>query len=330
MQNLKYKRKRVKYRFNPDTLNYEIVNRNLKAKFLQGLRILVLGLFFGIMIYALYAFALDSPKVKYLKKENLVLEEQFDRINIKLKEFEGAYSSIQYLDDSLYRTIFGLDPLPKTIRQAGFGGINRYNNMEGYHSSEIMLETSKRLDLLITQMYIQEASFDEILEKVQIVNDRMKCIPAIQPIDNNNLKRIASGFGYRIHPILRIRRFHSGMDFTAQRGTNVYATGNGTIIKVKRSRRGYGNTVMIDHGYGFITVYAHLQSIHVEVGNKVNRGEVIASVGNTGFSTGPHLHYEVHLNDKPVDPVDYYFNDLTPEQYNKVLAIAKRDIISFD
>jgi murein DD-endopeptidase MepM/ murein hydrolase activator NlpD len=209
--------------------------------------------------------------------------------------------------------------------------VNRYESLEGYDHSELVIGTARRLDQLTNAVYVQSRSFDEVTEMVMNREEQLSSLPAIQPIANKDLTRTASGWGYRIHPIYKIRKMHYGMDFTAPTGTEVYATADGTVSFVERSRRGFGNSLIIDHGYGYKTLYAHLHDFNnIWKGKKVKRGDVIAFVGNTGLSTAPHLHYEVHLNGKKINPVNYYFEDLTAEEYDRMIELSMRAGQSFD
>ena len=226
--------------------------------------------------------------------------------------------------------IFEADPIPSSIRKAGFGGVNRYKDIRNFSNAELVIEAAKKADKLSKQLYIQSKSFDEVIDLVKNKADMLASIPAIQPIANKDLGRVASGYGYRIHPIYKTRKFHTGMDFTAPQGTPIYATGDGKIAKVRRSRRGYGNHVIVDHGYGYQTLYAHMTKYIVYRGQKVKRGEIIGYVGSTGTSVAPHLHYEVIKNKRKINPVNYYYNDLSPEEYEKMLEISSQNNQSFD
>ncbi len=321
---------KTKYKYNPATLTFEKVEANFTTRLFGVFRYTATSFLFATLIYSVFIFWFDSPKVRHLKKENRQLISQYAVLDKKISEIDSVFRKINEQDDNIYRTIFGIEPIPSTIREAGFGGINRYLSMEGYENSEVVLRTAKKADKLLTQIYIQEKSYEEIMNMAYINIRKLRAIPAIQPIENKNLKRIASGYGIRFHPILRYRKMHCGMDFTAPKKTNVFATGYGVVKKVHYSKRGYGNMVIIDHGFGYETVYAHLYSIFVEEGKKVKRGQIIATVGNTGFSTGPHLHYEIHKNGIPVNPVNYYFNDVSAEQFAELKKMANADIIPFD
>ena len=237
---------------------------------------------------------------------------------------------LQETDDNLYRTIFGAEPVQATQRQAGIGGVNRYNELEGFNNSRLVIETAKKLDAIRKKVYVQSKSFDELIMLAREKEDMLRSIPAIIPISTKDLTRIASGFGLRIHPVYKISKFHAGMDFTAPLGTEVYVTGDGTIESVSSSKRGMGNYITINHGFGYSSIYAHLESFNVRAGQKVRRGDVIGYVGNTGMSVAPHLHYEIKLNGRNVDPVNYFFNDLSPAEYETMIEIASKTGQSFD
>jgi len=237
---------------------------------------------------------------------------------------------IQNRDDNIYRVIFEAEPIEKSIRKAGYGGINRYQNLRGYSNSELIIKTSEKVDQISKQLYIQSKSYDEIIELAKSKEKMLAALPAIQPVSNKNLSRMASGYGWRIHPIYKTRKLHTGMDFSAKSGTPIYATGDGKILAVKKSRKGYGNHVIIDHSYGYKTLYAHMKRSIVHKGQDVKRGEVIGYVGSTGTSVGPHLHYEVIKDGKKINPVNFYYNDLTPDEYEKMLEISSQNNQSFD
>jgi murein DD-endopeptidase MepM/ murein hydrolase activator NlpD len=247
-----------------------------------------------------------------------------------MSDLEKVIGQLQETDDNLYRTIFEAEPIPATLREGGVGGVNRYKELEGYNKSDIVIETTKRLDKIRKKIYIQSKSFDDLIVLANKKEEMLGAIPAILPISNKDLTRTASGYGPRVHPIYKIIKFHSGMDFTAPSGTEIYATGNGVIAYVNSSKRGLGNHIIINHGYGYSTIYAHLDSFNVRSGQKVERGDVIGFVGSTGTSVAPHLHYEIKLNGRNVDPVNYYFNDLTPEEYERMIEIASKTGQSFD
>jgi murein DD-endopeptidase MepM/ murein hydrolase activator NlpD len=272
----------------------------------------------------------DSPKEKRLKNEIENLTDQYNIIDNNIKEIEIVLDDIQKRDDNIYRTIFEADPIPNSIRKQGFGGVNRYKKLRGFSNSEIIINTTKKIDQLTKQLYLQSKSFDEIINLAKNKTKMLSSIPAIQPVSNKDLSRMASGYGYRIHPIYKTRKLHAGMDFSAKTGTEIYATGDGVVSKVKKSRRGYGNHVKINHGFGYETLYAHMSKYIVKRGQKVKRGEIIGYVGNTGTSVAPHLHYEVHKEKRKINPVNFYYNDLNPDEYEKMLEISSQSNQSFD
>ncbi|MEA1886121.1 MAG: M23 family metallopeptidase, partial [Bacteroidota bacterium] len=265
------------------------------------------------------------------KRENEQMRLQYELMNKDLEKVEKVLAHLQETDDNLYRTVFEAEPIPTSLREGGIGGVNRYEELEGYDNSTIVIETAMRLDRIKKKTYVQSKSFDELKVLASEKEEMLRSIPAIMPISNKDLTRTASGWGYRIHPIYKIRKFHWGMDFTAPTGTEIYATGDGTITRMRSSKRGFGNHIVVDHGFGYETVYAHMNRFNnVRVGQKVKRGDVIGFVGSTGLSTAPHLHYEVHLNGNKVDPANYYFNDLSPEEYERMIELAMRSGQSFD
>lgn len=285
--------------------------------------------FASIILFVAYTF-FDSPKEIALKRENEQLKLQYTVINKDVAQIKNVLSNIIHRDNNIYRVIFEAEPISKDVREAGVGGVNRYIGLEGYKFSELVINTRKTIDNIAQKLYIQSKSFDEIVELAKQKEELLQSIPAIQPITNEDLTRVASGFGYRIHPIHKIRKMHTGMDFTAPTGTQIYATGDGVIESVKTSKRGYGNHVVIKHQFGYKTRYAHMSRFNVKKGQKVKRGDVIGFVGNTGSSTGPHLHYEVEKDDKKVNPYNYYFNDLTPEEFDRMIELSSSANQSFD
>lgn len=321
---------RTKYRFNTKTLSYEKIELDWKQKIFRASTFMIASLFMGFVFYMAASKLIDSPKEKLLKKENSQLKSQYELLNSRMDQVTGVLEDIQRRDDEIYRVIFEAEPIAKEIREAGFGGVNRYKNIEGYKNSELIIESAQKLDKITKQLYIQSKSYDEVYNMASRKEKMLASIPAIQPVANKNLKRMASGYGMRMHPIYKRRKMHTGMDFSAERGTEIYATGNGKVIHVESSRRGYGNHVIIDHGYGYKTLYAHMSRFDVRRGDEVRRGQVIGYVGNTGTSVAPHLHYEVHKNGEKVNPINYYFNDLSPAEYEQMIEFASQPTQSFD
>ncbi|MDX9773157.1 MAG: M23 family metallopeptidase [Bacteroidales bacterium] len=321
---------KTKYKFNHETLSFDRITLGIKQTFLRFFGYFIASLFLAGIYGLIYAFVFDSPQDKALKREIEQLTLQYELMNREMENVEKVLGNLEETDDNLYRTIFEAEPVPSSFRKGGIGGVNRYEELEGLSNSKLVIETAKRLDKIRKRIYVQSESFDELIVMAREKEEMLVSIPAIQPLSNDDLKRTASGFGYRIHPIYKILKFHSGMDFTAPTGTDVYATGNGTVKMVKSARRELGNHIIIDHGFGYETVYAHLNAFNVRVGQKVRRGDVIGFVGSTGLSTAPHLHYEVRVNGSAVDPAMYYFNDLTPEEYDRMLEISSKSGQTFD
>lgn len=319
-----------KYKFDPESLSYEkiILSKKQKAgKFFKQLG--AVTVIAAILLILLSVF-FDTPGESRQKRENKQLIEQYNLLNKKLNSIEKQMKLIEDRDDNIYRTIFGVEPVDENKRIGGFGGINKYKELEGYSNSELVINTAKKVDQLIHKAKTQWDSYEDVVQLAEEKEVFRASIPAISPVSDRELTRFASGFGYRIHPIYRTRKMHTGIDLTAPTGTPVYATGDGKVIKVGYATGGYGKRILIDHGFGFKTLYAHLHDIHVEIGQKVKRGELIGEVGNTGRSTAPHLHYEVRKNNKAENPVNYYYNDLTPEQYEEVITVSSRMNMSFD
>ena len=320
----------TKYKFNPESLSFDRIRLGARALFLRLLAYIVGSVIIAVMYSFIFALFIDSPKEKALKREIAQLTLQYEMINREMGNLEKVIGHLQETDDNLYRTIFGAEPLPATLRQGGVGGVNRFNELEGFNNSRMVIETTKRLDGIRKRIYVQSKSFDDLIMLAKEKETMLRSIPAILPISTKDLTRIASGFGLRIHPVYKISKFHAGMDFTAPLGTEIYASGDGTISAVNSNRRGMGNFIVIDHGFGYSSTYAHLDSFAVKSGQKVHRGDVIGFVGNTGMSVAPHLHYEVKLNNTNVDPVNYFFNDLTSAEYETMIEIASKTGQSFD
>jgi len=321
---------KIKYYYDTKTLSYKPIESSRVDKFKNFIVYFTSSAILAFFILLIFFQYFDSPKEKRLKGEINHLLSQYEIINSDLKKIEIVLDDIQTRDDNIYRTIFEADPIPTSIRKQGFGGVNRYKKLSGFSNSDLIINTTKKVDQLTKQLYLQSKSFDEIIELAKNKSKMLASIPAIQPVANKDLKRMTSGYGYRIHPIYKTRKMHYGMDYSAKVGTEIYATGDGVISKVKRSKRGYGNYVKINHGFGYETLYAHMSRYIVKKGQKVKRGEVIGYVGNSGISTAPHLHYEVRKDNKKINPVNFYFNDLTPEEYEKMLELASQPNQSFD
>lgn len=312
-----------KYVYNPDTLMYE---RQEDSKFHIALKVLlfagtvVLLVFFYFWFYT-RVLGLDLPKTARLKKENAAWVAKFELLNHELDMSERLLDGIEKRDDDVYRSIFGLEDIPQEVKQAGFGGVNRYSYLDDFGASALLKSTVKRLDVLTKRSYIQSKALDEVALVSKQADQLSSCMPGVPPIKPiPGSYRISSGFGYRMHPIKQRRIFHDGLDFaTGKVGPGVYATGDGEVEKVRYNFFGYGNEVVINHGFGYKTRYAHLKDIDVKKGQKVKRGEQIGTVGNTGQSTGPHLHYEVLYKTKPIDPAPFMDLTMKPDEYQAMV-----------
>ncbi|HNX06678.1 MAG TPA: M23 family metallopeptidase [Bacteroidales bacterium] len=313
--------KKPKYHFNTKTLSFEEFKGSVKNTTLRFISILTSGMVISAAIMFVLISFVDSPKERALKRENEKLKLEYERLGERMDQISAVLANIQNRDDNIYRTIFEAEPIDGAVRKAGYGGTDRYQSLQGYDNSEIMKDAAMRLDQISRQMYIQSKSFDEIVAIAKNKEKMLSCIPAIQPVSKKR-SSIISGFGYRIHPIYKTSRMHTGIDFMARTGTPVYATGDGVVIDPKGNQSGYGIVCVINHGYGFQSLYAHMSKMIVRQGAKVKRGQVIGYVGSTGLSVAPHCHYEIIKNGVKINPVNYFYNDLTPQEYEKVIEQA--------
>ncbi len=321
---------KIKYKYNPNTLNYEKIQLTIVDRLKKVVTYMLVGLFFASIIILLAYTFFDSPKEINLKRENAQLKKQYELISKDLDQLSAVLADIENRDDNIYRQILETEPISSNVRSSGVGGVNRYSHLEGYENSELVIDVQQKLDKLAKRMYVQSKSFDEVVELAKDKEQMLASIPAIQPIPNKDLKRMASGFGMRMHPIYKVPKMHWGMDFSAPSGTNIFATGDGVVEKVVHSRRGLGKYVVINHGYGYTTQYGHMSETKVRKGQKVKRGDVIGLVGNTGVSSAPHLHYEVLKDGRKINPINFYFNDLTPEEYDQMIELSSHANQSFD
>lgn len=321
---------RLKYKFNPSTLNFEKISYGIRDYTISALRYLFAGLVIGAIGVVLYASFFKDPETARLSREVKFLKGQISELNNQIDTLELFVTDLEEKDDNVYRSIFGAEPYPEHLRKGGIGGSDRYRDLKGFDNSEEIIETQKRINRLQRALVSQSKSFEEVYELAKSKDTMLKCIPAIQPVSNKDLKRLASGFGMRIHPIYKIAKMHTGLDFTADIGTEIYATGDGIVESIESKYSGYGQHVIINHGFGYESLYAHMSRVAVRPGQKVRRGEIIGYVGNTGTSTGPHLHYEVMKNGEKVDPSFYFYSDITPEQYEDMLKRSANAKQSFD
>lgn len=320
----------AKFLFNPDTLQYEKVENTSAERWGSFLKFTLLVVLLFVVVLKVSEDVVQSPKLKKLTAERQQLTYELQLLNRDLELYKEHLDRIAYNDDHLYRVFFEVDPIPSTKREAGTGGSQQYRKFRSKPNSELLVAANMNLDYVARQLVIQSKSFDEVIDFAKHKEQRMAAKPSIQPVSLNELIRFGSSFGIRMHPILGKIRPHNGIDLTAPRGTKIYATADGEVVQANYTTGGYGKKILIDHGYGYKTLYGHCQKILVEPGQKVKRGEVIGLVGNTGLSTRSHLHYEVWINNRPVNPINYYANDLSPEEYDRMINLLSKADPSFD
>ncbi len=315
---------KVKYYYDSETLSYRRIEQKKGRKFGIAALAVVSSLLSGFLLLLIYLNIpqLETPKEKAYKRELENMQLQFDLMNQRLKRDENILKEIAERDDNIYRLYFGANPIPEELRKAGFGGVNRYKNLEGFDNSDIIVESSKRIDKLTKQIVVQSKSLDEIAKLAEQKEELLATIPAIQPIQNSDLKRMASGYGWRSDPFTKARKFHYGMDFSAATGTPIYASGNGVVTRADANSSGYGKHIRIDHGFNYVSLYAHLSNYKVKKGDKVKRGDVIGYVGSTGRSVAPHLHYEIFKDGERINPRNFYYGSLTSEEFNEMLKAS--------
>lgn len=324
--------RKLKYYYDTETLSYRKIEPK-KGRYLGLTLLFILGaVALSILFLLVYLNipGLETPKEKAYKRELEQMQFQYEMMNRQMNEMLTVLKDVEERDNKIYRVYFEADPISNEQRKSGFGGVNRYKDLEGFDNSEVIIQTQKRLDQLKKRIVVQSKSLDEIADFAMRKEELLASIPAIQPIQNDDLKRTASGYGMRMHPIYKFRKMHNGMDFSAPLGTPIFATGNARVRSVKRSRRGYGNHVILDHGFNYETLYGHMSKITVFPGQRVKRGEIIGYVGNSGTSTAPHLHYEVLKDGSPVNPINFYYNDLEPEDYENMLNNSALENQSLD
>ncbi len=321
---------KVKYYYDSETLSYRKIERKKRTtlKFVFGF--LLSSALFGFLFVFIASQYVESPKEKALKRELQNTQLQFGLLNKKMDEATAVLASIEDRDNNIYRLYFEANPIPEEQRKAGFGGINRYKNLEGFDNSKLILESNKRIDILQKQIVVQSKSLDEIAKLAEEKEKFLAAIPAIQPVKNEDLTRMASGYGMRSDPFTKARKMHWGMDFTSPRGTPIYATGDGVVKRADSRASGYGRHIRIDHGYGYKSLYGHLYKYNVKKNQKVKRGDVIGFVGSTGRSEAPHLHYEIFKDKRRINPINFYYGSLTSEEFNKLLERATMENQSLD
>jgi murein DD-endopeptidase MepM/ murein hydrolase activator NlpD len=321
---------KVRYHFNTKSLSYERVKLGVKDRLLRFLSFAGTGIVFAALGVVIAYNTIDSPREKALEREIDQIKLEYDLLNQRLFQMNLVLGELQDRDDNIYRVVFEAEPIPNEVRKAGFGGVNRYEKYKGLENNDLVVETMRKVDILSKQLVVQSKSYDELFEMIKSKSVMLSAIPAIQPVNNKDLKRMASGFGYRTDPIYKTTKFHAGMDFASPIGTEIYATGDGTVLRADADASGYGNHVRINHGFGYLTLYGHMSKINVRPGQRVHRGDVIGFVGNTGKSVGPHLHYEVHKNGQPINPVNFYYSDLSAEDYSRMIELSGTENQAFD
>ena len=322
----------IKYYYDPETLSYRPIAITNKKRISNFFLFFLTSFLFGLstLLILLNTDWINTPAEISQKRALENYELQFDILNKKLTQIEAVVSHLEDRDNNLYRVYFEASSIPEEQRKAGFGGVNRYKDLEGYDNSELIINTAKRLDILSKQTVVQSRSLDEIERLAANKAELIEAIPSIQPIKNEDLTRMASGYGYRIDPFTKKRRFHYGMDFSAKKGTPIYATGNGIVQRADNRSSGYGRHIRIDHGFGYISLYGHLEKYNVRRGQKVKRGDIIGFVGNTGRSVGPHVHYEIFKDNEKINPLNFYYGNLSQKEFDALLTQSKLENQSMD
>lgn len=315
------------YKFSKEKLTYVKVNKGFFYKLLVAFKWLFITVAMAIGLNLLFSLFFDTPVEKNIRRENERLMEEYNSITNKYNQAQAVLEDIKKRDENIYKAIFEATPYADNSEEIAQNRIEKQNQKS---NEELIVETDRQINEFQIRLSEQFRFMDYIKRKSTSKKDYLLTLPAIQPINNPDLSRIGAGYGWKIHPIYKIKKFHSGIDFTAPKGEPVVATGNGVVSKVDRSLRGYGNSVTIDHGNGYKTLYAHLGEIKTRTGLNVKRGDVIGTVGSSGVSLAPHLHYEVIKEDEKVNPINYFFLDLTPEEYEKIIEIANNSGQSFD
>ena len=315
---------KVKYYYDSETLSYRKIEQKKGRKFGFAILLTLGALLAGLLLLIIYLNIpqLETPREKAYKRELENMKLQYELMNKQLKKDHIVLSEIAERDDNIYRLYFGAPPIPAEVREAGFGGVNRYQGYEVYDNSEIIIQSQKQIDKLTKQIAVQSISLDEIKELAEQKEELLSTIPAIQPIANSDLKRMASGYGWRSDPFTKARKFHYGMDFSAETGTPIYASGNGIVTRADANSSGYGNHIRIDHGFNYVSLYSHLSKYNVKKGDKVKRGDIIGYVGSTGRSVAPHLHYEIFKDGERINPRNFYYGSLTSEEFNEMLKAS--------
>lgn len=319
-----------KYRFNPEKLSYEVVRESLGKRIFKWFLFAAPSIVMGLVLAFFFTRRMATPKETQLKKELEAMNLRYSELNENMQTVNQALEAIEKRDKDLYRVALYADEFPEEFRQMGIGGSSKYDYLTNYSSGELMKETSEQMDLLEQRILGQSLSLRELQKLAKDKEKLLVCVPAIQPVNNKDLKRMVSGFGWRIDPVYKTSRMHTGVDFSADIGTEVYATGDGVVEELENGSWGYGKCIVLNHGFGYKTRYAHLSEFKVKAGQKVKRGELIGLVGNTGKSTGPHLHYEVEMNGNKINPINFFHSDLSPEEYEKLIEMSQQSYRAYD
>jgi len=322
--------KKIKYYYNTNTLRYEKLETPLRVKLLRFLGFISGALVTALILVSLAYRYFPSANEKILLQENDNLKENFLALDEQARKLEQRMKELEKRDNEVYREIFEANPIPDSARAREMEQQMKVEQVLKLTRYELQTSIENTLHSLASRMSVQDKSYAQITNFIKNKEDLLAATPAIQPVSNAELKRMASGFGYRIDPIYKTTHFHAGLDFAAPQGTPIYATANGVVTTAGNMANGYGNHVVINHGYGYQTLYGHMFKVKARAGSRVKRGEIIGYVGNTGKSTGPHCHYEVHKNGRKLDPVYFFYNDLTPEQFNQMLKMSAASNQSFD
>ena len=323
---------KVKYYYDSENLAYRKIKTKKATKFGVVFLFLLAAALFGFLSFVILLNTpyFETPKDRLQAREIDNLKLHYAILNKKIDELNAVTEAIEDRDNNLYRTYFNTAPISDENRKAGFKTKNRYAELEGFDNAELVKNTTERVDILTKELAIQSKSLDEILKLAKAKDHLLSAIPAIQPVKNENLKRMASGFGYRSDPFTKVRKMHEGMDFTARTGTPIYATGDGVIVRADNTASGFGNHIVIRHGYGYETLYAHLSKYKARAGQRVKRGDIIGYVGSTGRSEAPHLHYEVHKNNRVVNPLNFYYGNISSVEYVAISKLANQENQSLD
>jgi murein DD-endopeptidase MepM/ murein hydrolase activator NlpD len=319
-----------KYKYNPANLSYDKVENGAWKQVLRVLLWIAPSVFLGLVLAIVITRRIDSPREKELKFELAENQRELERLKTDMQLVNEVLDVLQSRDEDLYRAALYADKFPEELRLMGVGGSDRYASLSKLSNAELLISASEQMDKLERRLNAQSMSFRDLLKLAKDKEKLLSSIPAIQPVRNIDLKKKISGFGFRIDPVYKTIQKHMGMDFTADEGSDVYATGDGVVEGIEQKKWGYGNSIIINHGYGYKTRYAHLSSFKVKPGQKIKRGDLIGLVGSTGKSTGPHLHYEVEVNGEKVNPIGYYHSDLTPEQFEQLLQMSENSHQAMD